>query len=154
MPPRTHQRRRPYAALVAATAALAGGCIPIAAQRLPQEVGAAIADNPMRRLETDDMLLYYPAGREVEAWRFLTRVEGCVDYLRRASQVHNGVADQKIVVILPELALNNAFVSPRFAGYETLAVVPTHYGGALTDIGWTLPDTRREATGTSCAAIA
>ena len=126
MPSRTHQRRGSCAALVAATAALAGGCIPLAAPRLPQEVGAAIADNPMRRIETDDMLLYYPAGREIEAWRFLTRVEGCVDYLRRASQVHNGVADQKIVVIVPELALNNAFVSPRFAGYETLAVVPTY----------------------------
>ena len=96
------------------------------APRLPQEVGAAIADNPMRRIETDDMLVYYPAGREVEAWRFLTRVEGCVDYLRRASQVHNRVANEKIVVILPELALNNAFVSPRFSGYETLAVVPTY----------------------------
>ena len=29
-------------------------------------------------------------------------------------------------MILPELALNNAFVSPRFSGYETLAVVPTY----------------------------
>ena len=32
-------------------------------QRLPQEVGAALAEKPMRRLETDDMLLYYPEGR-------------------------------------------------------------------------------------------
>ena len=92
MPSRTHQRKGPAAALVVAAAAIAGGCIPIAAPRLPQEVGAAIAANPMRRIETDDMLLYYPAGREVEAWRFLTRVEGCVDYLRRASLVHNRVA--------------------------------------------------------------
>ena len=63
------------------------GCIPIAAQRLPQDVGAAIAEKPMRRLETDDMLVYYPEGREIEAWRFLTRVEGCVALpaARRAS---------------------------------------------------------------------
>jgi len=129
MPPRTHQLRGPCAAgaaLLATTTALAAGCIPIAAPRLPQEVGAAIAENPMRRIETDDMLVYYPAGREIEAWRFLTRVEGCVDYLKRASQVHNGISNEKIVVILPELALNNAFVSPRFSGYETLAVVPTY----------------------------
>ena len=61
---------------------LAGGCVPIAAQRLPQDVSAAIVNHTMRRLETDDLLVYYPQGREVEAWRFLTRVEGCVDHLR------------------------------------------------------------------------
>ena len=44
----------------------------------------------------------------------------------RAAHVHNSVADQKIVAILPELAFNNAFVTPRIAGYETLAVVPTY----------------------------
>ena len=48
--------------VLAATVALAGGCIPLAAPRLPQEVGAAIADNPMRRLETDDMLALLPGG--------------------------------------------------------------------------------------------
>jgi hypothetical protein len=106
-------------------AALAGGCVPIAAQRLPQEVGAAIAEHPMRRLESADLVVYYPQGRDVEAWRFLTRIEGCVDHLRRSAQVHNSVSDQKIVAILPELPFNNAFVTPRFAGYNTLAVVPT-----------------------------
>jgi hypothetical protein len=109
-----------------AAMAVAAGCVPIAAQRLPQEIGAAIAEHPMRRLETNDMVVYYPQGRDVEAWRFLTRIEGCVDYLRRAAQVHNSVADEKIVAILPELAFNNAFVTPRFAGYNTLAVVPTY----------------------------
>ena len=33
---------------------------------------------------------------------------------------------EKIVAILPELAFNNAFVTPRISGYETLAVVPTY----------------------------
>jgi hypothetical protein len=80
----------------------------------------------MRRLETENIAVYYPQGRETEAWRFLTRVEGCVAHLRRAAQVRNSVSDQKIVAILPELAFNNAFVSPRLAGYETLAVVPTY----------------------------
>jgi hypothetical protein len=113
-------------ALAAAAATGVGGCFPLAAPRLPQDVGAALAQNPMRRIETDDLAVYYPQGREIEAWRFVTRIEGCVAYLRRAAHVHNKVADQKIVAILPELAFNNAFVLPRIAGYETLAVVPTY----------------------------
>ena len=112
--------------IVAAAAALAGGCVPIAAQRLPEDVSAAIVNHTMRRLETDDLLVYYPQGREVEAWRFLTRIEGCVDHLRGAAHIHNSVSNQKIVAILPELAFNNAFVTPRISGYETLAVVPTY----------------------------
>jgi len=113
-------------ALVVGAALAAGGCFPIAVQRLPEDVGAALRESPMRRLESNNMLVYYPQGREIEAWRFLTRVEGCVDHLRRMAQVHNAVSDQKIVAILPELAFNNAFVTPRFSGYETLAVVPTY----------------------------
>jgi len=112
--------------LAAATVVLGAGCFPVAQPRLPQDVGAALAQHPMRRLETADLFLYYPEGRNVEAWRFATRIEGCVGYLRRAAHVHNGVADQKMIAILPELAFNNAFVSPRISGYETLAVVPTY----------------------------
>ena len=80
----------------------------------------------MRRLDTETMALYYPEGRETEAWRFLTHVGGCVQHLRSVAHVHNGVADEKIVTILPELAFNNAFVIGRFSGYEALAVVPTY----------------------------
>src|SRR5438477_1954874 len=119
----THQRT---ALAVVAAAGLAAGCFPVAQPRLPQDVGAALAERPMRRLETADMFLYYPEGRNIEAWRFATRVEGCVASLRHVAHVHNGVADQKIVAILPELAFNNAFVLPRAFGYETLAVVPTY----------------------------
>jgi len=118
--------RREAMLVVALAAAAAAGCFPVGTQRLPQDVGAALAGNPMRRIETDDLAVYYPEGREIEAWRFVTRIEGCVAYLRRVAHVHNKVADQKIVAILPELAFNNAFVLPRVAGYETLAVVPTY----------------------------
>ena len=41
------------------------------------------------------------------------------------AHVHNSVSDEKVVAIMPELQFNNAFVTPRVAGYETLAVVPT-----------------------------
>ena len=111
---------------IVVVAALAGGCIPVAAQRLPQEVGAAIAAKPMRRLETSDLVVYYPEGRQIEAWRYVTRVEACVQRLRQVVQVHNAISEQKIVTLLPDLALNNAFVFPRAVGYEALQVVPTY----------------------------
>jgi hypothetical protein len=126
MPPRTPQSIALAVTVVALAAALGGGCLPLATPRLPPDVGAALAEHPMRKLETSDLAVYYPEGRSVEAWRFVTRIEGCVGYLKRVAFVHNNVADQKIVAILPELAFNNAFVSPRLAGYETLAVVPTY----------------------------
>ncbi|HMF43907.1 MAG TPA: hypothetical protein VKQ32_24710, partial [Polyangia bacterium] len=66
MPSPTHQR---IALAIVLAAVLAGGCFPIAQPRLPQDVGAALAERPMRRLETADMLIYYPEGRNIEAWR-------------------------------------------------------------------------------------
>ena len=125
MPTRPSRDRRWVVCALALLGLASAGCFPLAAPRLPQDVSAALADRPMRRLETDDMLLYYPQGQEIDAWRFATRVEGCVAYLRRVAHVHNSVADEKVVAILPELPFNNAFVAPRIAGYETQAVVPT-----------------------------
>jgi len=124
--PATARLRARHLIVVAAAALTGAACVPIAQQRLPQEVGAALREQTMRRLESDNLLVYYPQGREIEAWRFLTRIEGCVDYLRRVAQVHNGISNEKIVAILPELAFNNAFVTPRISGYGTLAVVPTY----------------------------
>ncbi len=101
------------------------GCVPLADPRLPQSVAAALAQNPMRSVESENLRLYFPEGRQEEARRFLTHVEGCVGYLRRAARVHNGVADQKMIVLLPELPYNNAFVAPGLLGYDTEAVIPT-----------------------------
>jgi hypothetical protein len=115
------------------------GCFPAAQPRLPQSVAAAIAERPMRRLETADILLYYPRGRELEARRYLDRVEGCVAHLRRRAHVHNGVSDRKIVTILPELPLNNAFVAGRATGYEALAVVPTSFTTDVFSLEMGLP---------------
>ena len=104
----------------------AGGCFPVATPRLPQSVAAALAQNPMRSVESAHLRLYFPAGREDDARRFVANVERCATYLTRAAQLHNGVADQKMIVMMPELAYNNAFVAPRVAGYDTEAVIPTY----------------------------
>jgi Tol biopolymer transport system component len=89
-------------------------------------VAAALTDHPMHRMDTADMTLYFPEGREDQAARFLERVEGCARYEKGLARVHNGVSDAKMVVILPELAFNNAFVAARLEGYETVGVVPTY----------------------------
>jgi len=111
-------------ALLAALAV--AGCASIATPRLPEDVAAALTDHPMRRMDTADMILYFPEGREAQAARFLERVEGCARYEKGLARLHNGIADQKMVVILPELAFNNAFVAARLMGYETISVVPTY----------------------------
>ena len=113
-------------ALVSLIGLSAAGCASIATPRLPVDVAAALTDHAMRRLETDDMILYFPEGRQDQAGRFLERVEGCARYEKGLARVHNAVADQKMVVILPELAFNNAFVAGRIEGYETVGVVPTY----------------------------
>ncbi|MEO8214065.1 MAG: hypothetical protein ABI560_12765, partial [Myxococcales bacterium] len=101
-------------------------CFPLAQPRLPQSVAAALAQHPMRSTESEHLRLYFPEGREDEARRFLGAVEVCAGKLARAAHVHNGIADQKMVVMLPELPFNNAFVAPRILGYDTEAVIPTY----------------------------
>jgi hypothetical protein len=101
------------------------GCVGSVAPRLPESVSAALVATPMRRLETTDLILYYPAPRHEEALRFLAHVEICAGRLRSQALIHNNLSDEKIVVILPELPFNNAFVAPRGFGYEAVSVVPT-----------------------------
>ena len=113
-------------ALPLLAALAAAGCASLATPRLPDDVAAALTDHPMHRMDTADMILYFPEGREAQAARFLERVEGCARYEKGLARLHNRVADQKMVVILPELAFNNAFVAARLMGYETIAVVPTY----------------------------
>ena len=129
---RTPEERRGRGPRVAARflalqAALAvAGCASLSAPRLPEDVAAAITDHPMHRMDTADMTLYFPEGRDAQAARFLERVEGCARYEKGLARIHNRVSDQKMVVILPELAFNNAFVAARMTGYETVGVVPTY----------------------------
>ena len=102
-----------------------GGCVPAINLPLPEDVAAAIAAHPCAISRPTTCGLYYPDGQQEEAHRFLARVEGCLGFLRRRAHVHNRVADEKAFVILPELPLNNAFVSPRLTGAEAVTVVPT-----------------------------
>jgi hypothetical protein len=102
------------------------GCLPTAEPRYPQNVAAALARHPMRAVESEHVLLEYPESRRALAYRLLPHVEACAAYLERIAQVHNDVADRKLTVVMPEVPLNNAFVSGGGGGEELDAVVPSY----------------------------
>jgi Tol biopolymer transport system component len=117
-------RVRVGSALVAALSL--GGCIASVDPILPQDVAAALAREPMRRLDTTNLSVYYPAARHDEAVRFAGHVEGCARQLEARQLIHNGIGTRRMTLILPELTFNNAFTSPIFLGHEPFAVVPTY----------------------------
>jgi hypothetical protein len=109
-------------ALVAAL--VAAGC-GAAAPRFPSDVHAALADEPMRRLETGSLIIYYPAKRQAQARRLADRAEGCAAQLKARALVKNRWSAEKMVLVVPELPFNNAFVMPAALGTEEISVVPT-----------------------------
>jgi len=93
-------------------------------QRFPDDVQAALARDPMRRLETDRFIIYYPAHRRAGVDRFLVRAERCAAALRASAVIHDGRWNEKMVIAMPDAPFNNAFVLAEFAGYEHASVIP------------------------------
>jgi hypothetical protein len=92
--------------------------------RFPTDVQTSLAHDDMRRLETAQFIIYYPAARRDVVDRFLVRADRCAQTLRQASMVHG--RDHKMVVLMPDTPFNNAFVAPEALGYEDVAVIPIH----------------------------
>ncbi|MFN7131313.1 MAG: TolB family protein, partial [Myxococcales bacterium] len=86
-----------------------------------QDVQASFATQPMRRLETRSLELYYPAHRKEQALRFAADLEACV------AQLDANLVDEprKLLFYLTESRFNNAYVMPMVGGIEQHAVVPT-----------------------------
>jgi len=129
MPRREGRKSRaPLAVAIAALSAwgMGLGCAGVFAPQFPQDIATALAQERMSRLETPDMYLYYPTKRRDEALRFLERVGACAAHWRSESWLHNQIADAKMVLVMPELPYNNAFVAPQGAGYEAVGVVPSY----------------------------
>jgi hypothetical protein len=128
-----------------ATAAVVGalgvgaGCGPLQ-QRFPDEVQAALAGSELRRLETARFIIYYPAQRRAEIDRFVIRAERCAEAVRAAALVHNGVWRDKMVIAMPEVAFNNAFVLAAAQGYDQISVIPTMSTIDLSSEYGLLPD--------------
>jgi hypothetical protein len=117
-------------------AALAQGCVAIAQPRFLPEIAAGIKAKPMRRLETNDIAVYYAQDRRAEAERFALWVGGCVRDLRPWARIDSRLALRKPFVVMPEPAINNAFVMSPALGFETASAVTSHATlDFLVDVG-------------------
>ncbi len=97
--------------------------------KLPTDVATAVARDDMRVLRTEHIDLYYPDNQPAErAYAFAARLEGCLTELRKRTTVASrgdGISQQRLQVIHPNLPFNNAFVNPPLAG-DFFSVIPTH----------------------------
>lgn len=101
--------------------ALTSGC-GVVQQRFPDDVQTSFAHRDMRKLETDRFIIYYAAERRAEVDRFLVRADRCAEsYRRQAVLPPRG----KMVIAMPDVPFNNAFVMPEALGYEHVSVIPT-----------------------------
>jgi hypothetical protein len=109
--------------------------------RFDQDVATTFAHDDMRRLETKNLELYYPAEAKDAALRVAARAEECLTALR-ARQATTRQRD-KALVFLTSANLNNAYVSGLFGGEPLHALVPLSvtselfhwYGLSGADVG-------------------
>ncbi|HVZ87911.1 MAG TPA: hypothetical protein VHG72_13135 [Polyangia bacterium] len=116
----------PVRAATLAACLTLSACVASVQSQIPPDIAATLVRNPMRRLDTDLLSLYYPAQRRDEAVRFAAHVEGCARQLEGRALVHNDIADRRLVIIFPEVTFNNAFTSPIAESYAPFALVPTY----------------------------
>lgn len=116
---------------------LLAGCVS-AQPRFPPDVQRAINRDDMRRLETRELIVYYPDGTRAEALAVAARLEYCRRELARVEVAKNGFASEKPVFVLPRLPLNNAYLQPTLAGNEQVGVVP-QYNTANLFISYGIP---------------
>ena len=116
------QRILPILPMLMAALAACGSVSP----RFSPDISTALADHPMRRLETERLSLYYPAARREEALRVAARLEGCAGALHRRARIRDGQAGRKMVVIMPEMPFNNAYVAAPVGGSEPHSILSTY----------------------------
>jgi len=115
------------------------GCASVA-QRFPGDVQASLAHDDIRRLETERFIIYYPAHRRAEIDRFLLRATRCADVLREAAVRKNWAWQEKMVIVMPDTAYNNAFASAGEQGFEQVSLIPTMATYDFTTEYGLLPD--------------
>lgn len=100
--------------------------------RFSPEIAASLRQEPMRRMEGDSLILYYPERRQAQAKRTLAQLERCSSILRGLIQKP---LRRKVPFVMPEMPYNNAHVAPGFAGTETNSVVPTFFTNDFLELG-------------------
>src|SRR5580700_8615404 len=112
---------RPLA--LASLAAALSACA-VVQPRFSQNVEASFAQQPMRKLTTASLELYYPARHRATALRVAARLERCVERLRQLplTQKNRGRA----VIVLTDSVFNNAYVQPASVGVPQEMLLPHH----------------------------
>lgn len=140
---RSHTLRAAALLLLAAS-----GCASLS-PRFPPEVSTTFAHEPMRKLETENLELYYPAAQQKQAHQVVNRLERCFQQLRALPVTQ--VPRAKALIFMTGADFNNAFVYFPIAGSPEQMVIPTHMSLELfnlLELGVTaIPDvTCHEAT--------
>lgn len=123
-----------------ALSALAASCATFS-PRFDQDVATTFAQDEMRRLETRNVELYYPAEGKDAALRVLARAEECLTELR-SRQTTTRERD-KALLFLTSANYNNAYVSGLYGGEPLHSLNPLSasaeifhwYGLSGADVG-------------------
>ncbi|HZN93502.1 MAG TPA: hypothetical protein VFB81_12395, partial [Myxococcales bacterium] len=118
MPSRSLRARAMAIALL-----LASGCASLS-PRFPLEVSSTFAHQPMRKLETANLELYYPAAQQGQAYAVVERLEQCFKQLRVLPVTQ--APRPRALVFMTGADFNNAFVYFPIAGNPQQMVLPTH----------------------------
>jgi hypothetical protein len=92
--------------------------------RFTQNVEASFAHQPMRKLTTPSLELYYPEHRRETALRIAARLESCVEKLRQLPVTQK--PRDRAVIVLTDSVFNNAYVQPLSLGIPQQMVLPDH----------------------------
>lgn len=103
---------------------MATGCATLG-PRFDQAVTASFARQPMRKLESARVELYYPESKREEALRLIQRLDRCVEQLRRNR--FSGTERPKVLAYLTTANFDNAYVQAQVGGLPIQMVLAHHF---------------------------
>ncbi len=109
----------------------ASACVPLGPRFTP-EVASSFVRDDMRRMETEHLVVYYPAHARERSLEIASRLDACVIRLR--ARVASDTPRPKVVALLTSSEFNNAFVRPRAAGMPLESVLPLQMGVELFNL--------------------
>ena len=102
----------------------ASGCATLG-PRFSQPVTTSFARQPMRKLETARVELYYPESKRDEAFRLVQRLDRCVEKLR--ANRFSGTERPKVLAYLTTANFDNAYVQAQIGGLPIQMVLAHHF---------------------------
>lgn len=98
--------------------------------RFDQDVATSFVQDDMRKLETPDIELYYPAQYQVAARRVAARASECLRALRSRAVTKRHHA--RALLFITSANFNNAYVSGQYLGEPLLALNPLSFTDELS----------------------